>query len=260
MDTTDTLDDLFSVARRHESALNVALRARDSTTANVASAQLRETLEQIPLLIDKVAGEDAALRNALTSAFASSTQTMNVLLEFPEICIAPEPGRAQRWRHARRTTPVQRNGPHIFELDAAGHPLRDIVFFGLHVANSMFFTDLTQATFWEAFIEASDFNYSRLARSEWKDTCVKRSFFRDSCFRNAVFRGTAFFDSDFTNVDFSTTNDYRSIPGESVQFIRCNLTGTLWQNRNLSSVDFFGCRGLEVDVAPQGSRGPDRFA
>jgi len=243
-----TLDELFETARQHESALNLALRVHDDATAAIECVHLRQALGRMSRMIDRKAGDNEPLRRSLTDVFVSATQRMRCLLESAPVTIAaPELGRFQRWTRARTTTLIARNGPHIFELDAAGHELQEVVFFSLHVASSRFITNLRRATFWDTFIEGTDFNYSRLDNSDWKDTCVTRSFFRDSSFQDAVFQGCAFFACDFTNVDFSTTHDRPMAAGGSrvTQFVRCNMTGTTWNNRNLSNVDFFGCTGIQ---------------
>lgn len=259
MDNTTILDELFATARTYESALAIALRVGDEMVASASATRLREALDHA----STVAGNFAAAagsptrRAALRDMYLASTIGMQELLRrrLPTPC-STDPDRCYRWAAERDQTKVARGGPHVFELNSNGRDLQNASFHGLHVSRSKFLTDLRDATLVDAFIERCDFTYARLERTIWQRTCITHSFYRDALFGNATLDDVAFFDCDLRDADFSLF-ETRGATMSSTQFIRCDLRGSRWVGRDLSSagstIEFINCQlhGMVCDSNPR---------
>jgi hypothetical protein len=242
------LDKLFTTARACESALAIALRVGDETTAAASATRLRKTLGHARFAIVNGSVGNPPRRHALVEMFLVSTRGMRQLLQRNPITSAPDDEyhkhRLRRWGAAIFDTKVPRGGPHLFELDSHGRDLQQALFNGLHVARSKFLTDLRDATFVDTFIERSDFTYARLERTLWQRTCITHSFYHDASFENASLDDVAFFDCDLRDTDFSHNSARATM--NSTQFIRCDLRGSRWFGRDLSSasstIEFIDCQ------------------
>jgi len=251
MDNTTILDDLFAKARTCESALAIALRVRDETTALASATRLRKMLDHARFAIENAATADPARRNTLVEMLLVSTRGMRQLLQRNPITSAPlDQDRLRRWAAALSETKVPRGGPHLFEVDSHGRDLQQALFYGLHVARSKFLTDLRDSTFVDTFVEFTDFTFAKFDRAIMQRTCIRHSSFRDSSFQNAIFDDIAFFDCDLRDADLSCSGGIRGAVATTAQFIRCDLRGARCLGRDLSAVDFIGCQvhGMASDT------------
>ena len=256
MDNTTILDDLFAKARTCESALAIALRVRDETTALASATRLRKMLDHARFAIVNATVGNPARGHALVEMFLLSTRGMRQLLQRNPITSAPldqdplDQDRLRRWGVAIAETKVPRGGPHLFELDSHGRDLQQALFCGLHVARSKFLADLRDSTFVDTFVEFTDFTFAKLDRAIMQRTCIRHSSFRDSSFRNAIFDDIAFFDCDLRDADLSCSGGIRGAVATTAQFIRCDLRGARCLGRDLSAVDFIGCQvhGMASDT------------
>ena len=251
MDNATILDDLFAMARTYESALAIALRVGDETTALASATRLRKALDHARFAIENASAGNPARRNALVEMVLVSTRGMRQLLQRNPITSAPlGQDRLRRWAAAMHETKVSRGGPHLFELDSHGRDLQQALFYRLHVAHSKLLTDLRDATFVDTFIEFTDFTFAKFDRAIMQRTCIRHSHFRDSSFRNAILDDVAFFDCDLRDADLSFSSSIRGPVATTAQFIRCDLRGARCLGRDLSAVDFIGCQvhGMASDT------------
>ena len=143
MSKCGNLDEAIIAARRLESALTLALRAGDGCISTVAAARLALTLLRAVHEVDDSNGVDPAERTAAISMLARRAQEMYELL-----CRAPmnprrcDPHRLRRWIAARGSSAELLDGPHIFELDAAGVDLSGAQLLGVHLVRCRLITSL----------------------------------------------------------------------------------------------------------------------
>jgi hypothetical protein len=225
------------VARRYESALDVALRAEDPVNARRAGAALRQVLGDVIVAIEAAGMENPRHRVLLAEMFLLSTTTMcRLLRRVPGIAEAAGPC-GVRARH---------RSPTLLGLDTGGRNFTQTSFLGLHVASSRFMSDLSHSVFRDTFIESSDFTYGSLQHALLQRSCAWHSFFRHCSFADATFDEMIFIDCDLRGADFTTSPGSRQ--DTRLQFIGCDLRDTRWAGRDLTSSSFVDCRASELVV------------
>jgi uncharacterized protein YjbI with pentapeptide repeats len=134
------------------------------------------------------------------------------------------------------------DGAYLADLDARGVDLTEVRILGVHIARCRFITNMCHASFIDAVIEEGDFTYADLRSTMWQRTQVYRSFLRDSSLVDATLDGSTFTDCDLRGADFSMTDGHGLTFGSTTQFLRCDLRGSNWQGRDLSSVTMADCK------------------
>ncbi len=238
------LDECFSVAHAHESALALALDLGDDIGGLVAAARLRQALFRARAALDEISVRDPALHSSAVVAFRNSTRGMYDLLRRAHTHAttgAPDVVKLEQWYKAMRRSIPAGDGPYLADLDARGVDLTEARIFRVHVARCRFITDLCRASFIDAVIDASDFTYSNLRSTLWQRTRVQRSFLRDCTLVDATLDGSTFTDCDLRGADLSVTDNQLTF-GANTQFIRCDLRETNWQGRDLSCMTMVDCK------------------
>ena len=237
------LDDYFATARRHESALQIALKVGDPVAGLVTAARLGRILRLAADALDAISVVGSpSQRWALLAMFQESTRGMYELLRgVPGGTAELDSQRMVRWLRAAGRSAVALGGPDLFEVDATGIDLSTREFLGLHVARCRFMTGMQGTRVLGALLEHCDFMYSDLRNTLWQRTHVHQSFFRDSSLVDATFDDVSFVDCDLRRADLSVMNNQGSATTH-VTFLRCDLRGTSWTGRDLSSVRVRDCR------------------
>ena len=239
---TGPLDALFATARRHESALRLALQVGDPIAGLVTAARLAQALRRVSDALDAISA-GVALRGALLAVFQDSTRGMYELLRrVPTETAELDARRVTRWLRARGRSALAPGGPDLFELDATGIAISAAQLLGLHVARCRFITAMPGASFLGALIEQCDFTYGSLRNTLWQHSHADHSFFRDSSLVDATFDHASFVDCDLRRADFSVLDHHGLATITNVQFLRCDLRGTLWTGRDLSRVRLVACQ------------------
>jgi hypothetical protein len=236
------LDTLFAVARRHDSALVLALAVRDPVATHMAAGCLDQTLRRASAALVALSGDAPSRRAELITMFVESTRGMYERLKLA-VSSAPvlDSRRMIQWLKAPGRSALTPGGPDLFALDAQGVALPAVTFLGLHVAKCWFITDLHDSTLIDAFVEQSDFSYGQLRNTLWQETRVHRSYFRDASFLDATFDRAVFVECDLRGADFSVANTNRLATTSRLDLVRCDLRGTLWTGRDLSHVRTVDC-------------------
>jgi uncharacterized protein YjbI with pentapeptide repeats len=237
------LQEIFTTARRHESALAIALQVADPIVGLVAAARLRQTLLRATAAADDLAARQPSWQGVLAAEFREVTRGMYELLQrAPTSAGDRDLQKFTRWVLAYGRSTSALDGPHLYELDAAGTDLAGARLLGIHAVRCRFITAMPHARFEDAYIDLSDFTYSNLWRSAWLRTRVHRSHFREASLSGAVLDRTTFIDCDLRGADLSVDEVALPATAGRVQFIRCDLRGSNWTGRDLSRVKLLDCK------------------
>ncbi|MEO7731821.1 MAG: hypothetical protein ABIY55_12665, partial [Kofleriaceae bacterium] len=239
--TGGPLDEVLAAARRHESALILALRTGDSIVGLVAAARLRAALRRAVIALESLVALEPGTRPVLVSVFEQFTQSMYDLLHrTPMMLGRGDPRRLERWFLHSAHSPLG-DGPHVFELDSSGGDLEEARFLGVHVLDCRFITKLCRASFMNALVDRCDFTYGDLRSTVWQHTRIVASYFREGSFADAAFERTTFIDCDLRGMDLSANESDGYSTYSDIEFIRCDLRDVHWQGRDLSLLRLLDC-------------------
>jgi hypothetical protein len=245
--TGGPLDAVLAAARRHESALILALRTGDGIVGLVAAARLRAALRCATIALDALVDREPATRPVLVSVFEQFTRSMYDLLHgTPMMLGRGDPRRLERWFLQSERSP-HGEGPHVFELDSSGGDLEEARFVGVHVLDCRFITTLCRATFMNALVDRCDFTYGDLRSTAWHSTQVVGSYFREGSLADAGFERTTFIDCDLRGVDLSSNESTGTASYSDVEFVRCDLRDVNWHGRDMSLLRLLDCKLSDSD-------------
>ena len=240
---TQHLDTLFAIARRHDSALVIALAVRDPIAIQMAAGRLDLTLSRASAALDALSRGAPSRGAELLTIFLESTRGMYERLQLAvSYAQIRDPRRMTQWLLTPGRSESVTSGPDLFELDAKGVALPAATFLGLHVARCWLITDLHDSTLIDTFVEHTDFTYADLRNTLWQQTRAHQSFFREASFADATFDSATFVDCDLRRADFSMADRHGLATTTRVDFLRCDLRGTNWAGRDLCHVRAVDCK------------------
>jgi uncharacterized protein YjbI with pentapeptide repeats len=119
------------------------------------------------------------------------------------------------------------------------------------------------SAFNDAKLEECDFTRANLEGTTWKHARVRRLTAIGAVFWDAHLEGASFVDCDLRDADFQALQGASSV---GLEFVRCDLRGTIWSERDLAGASFIGCRmygirgratGLEHAAIEEADLSPD---
>jgi hypothetical protein len=234
---------VYADARRHGTALTLALAARDELAIAIVGARLRLALVR---LRDQPIPADQRDLVAALEHLVANTRPM----------FTAEPAAAQRvlrWARARRRPHAARTtDPDLFEVRAATTELGPRCFELLHVARSSFAScSLAGSTFDGVVFEDCDLARANLERTRWRGARLVRCSFAGSVLVDAMLDDAVFIDCDLRGADLAAVHRVTLATSRRTEWVRCDLRESNWNRRLLAGTRFGRCSFYGVHGLPR---------